>query len=144
MEKIVGGNARDHRGCIDYVNDFDMSQVKRFYIITNSDLNVVRGWRGHQIEHRWFYVLSGSFAMDLVKIDNWESASQNLPVDKHILDSKEKQVVHISAGYATAFQSLEADSRLLVFADHSIENAAMDDHTWDLNYFLNRNSKGSY
>jgi dTDP-4-dehydrorhamnose 3,5-epimerase len=135
---IQGGIAKDHRGQIRFVNDFDMSLVKRFYIIKNTDPDLVRGWRAHRMEQRWFYVLSGKFAVDVVAIDNWDSASADLPVEKIILDSAENRVLHLSAGYGTAFQALEADSELLVFADYGIENAPNDDYTYSLDYFVNR------
>ena len=138
IDFIQGGIAKDHRGQIRFVNDFDMSQVKRFYIIKNTDLDLVRGWRAHRMEQRWFYVLSGKFAVDLVAIDNWDNASTDLPVEKIVLDSIENRVLHLSVGYGTAFQALEADSELLVFADYGIENAQNDDYTYPLDYFINR------
>lgn len=138
METIQGGVAKDHRGQIRFVNDFDMKLVKRFYIIKNADTTLIRGWRAHRIEQRWFYVLSGAFAVDIVKIDNWENASPDLPIEKQVLRANEQQVLHIPVGYGTAFQALESDSELLVFADYEIDNAKNDDYTWSMNYFLNR------
>lgn len=43
LQNIRGGIAKDHRGQIRFVNDFDMSLVKRFYIIKNADTEIVRG-----------------------------------------------------------------------------------------------------
>ncbi|WP_312742972.1 WxcM-like domain-containing protein [Sphingobacterium multivorum] len=138
LDFIQGGIAKDHRGQIRYVNEFDMSAVKRFYIIKNTDLDLVRGWRAHRIEQRWFYVLSGSFSIDIVKIDNWNKASADLPVERIVLDTNENRVMHLSNGYATAFQALEPDAELLVFADFGIEHAKNDDYTYPLEYFINR------
>lgn len=138
IQTIQGGVAKDHRGQIRFVNDFDMTAVKRFYIIQNSDLKLVRGWRAHRIEQRWFYVLSGAFTIDLVKIDNWEQASPDLPIEKRTLRADAQEVLHVPVGYGTAFQALEPDSQLLVFADHGIDHAPMDDYTWELGYFRNR------
>ncbi|WP_270089173.1 WxcM-like domain-containing protein [Sphingobacterium sp. SYP-B4668] len=135
---ITGGIAKDYRGQIRFVNDFDMSQVKRFYIIQNADAELVRGWRAHRIEQRWFYVLSGAFAVDLVEIDNWEDASPDLAIQREIIHVTEQRVFHVPAGYGTAFRALEPNSELLVFADYGIENAKLDDHTWPVDYFVNR------
>lgn len=135
---IQGGIANDHRGQIRFVNDFDMTQVKRFYIIKNTDLDLVRGWRAHRMEQRWFYVLSGKFAVDVVEIDDWERASADLPIEKIILDTHENRILHLSIGYGTAFQALESDSELLVFSDYGIDNAPNDDYTYPLDYFINR------
>ena len=138
IDFIQGGIAKDSRGQIRFVNDFDMSLVKRFYIIRNTDLDLIRGWRAHRIEQRWFYVLSGKFSIDVVKIDNWERASRDLSVERIILDTSENRVLNLSCGYGTAFQALEHGSELLVFADHSIENAQNDDYTYPLDYFINK------
>ncbi len=134
---IQGGIAKDHRGQIRFVNEFDMSVVKRFYIIKNTDLELVRGWRAHRIEQRWFYVLQGSFAIDLVKIDNWGEPSQDLEIEKLVLDAKDNKVLHVPSGYGTAFQALEKYSEILVFADHHLDHASKDDYTYALDYFLN-------
>lgn len=138
IENIQGGIAKDHRGQIRFVNDFDMSEVKRFYIIKNTDLELIRGWRAHRIEQRWFYVLSGSFRIDIVEIDNWDQASNNLAVKTEIFKSEDNKVLHLSSGYGTAFQALEEGSELLVFSDFGIENAPKDDYTYPVEYFVNK------
>jgi len=135
---IQGGIAKDHRGQIRFVNEFDMSMVKRFYIIKNTDLELVRGWRAHRIEQRWFYVLQGSFAIDLVKIDNWGEPSQDLEIEKLVLDAKDNKVLHVPEGYGAAFQALEKESEVLVFADHHLDHAPKDNYTYGLDYFLKR------
>lgn len=140
IDLIEGGIAKDHRGQIRFVNDFDMSQVKRFYIIHNGDTELIRGWRAHRIEQRWFYLLSGSFVMDLVKIDNWEHTSTELPIERKIIKADDMQVIHVPVGYGTAFQALERDSELIVFADYGIEHASKDDYTWPVDFFVNRES----
>lgn len=139
MEEIVitqGGVASDHLGSIRFVNEFDMTAVKRFYIIENKDTETIRGWRAHRIEQRWFYVLEGAFSMKTVKIDNWSQASKELPVEEMILRSEEQQIIHVPIGFGTAFQALEPGSRLLVFADHGIEHAQHDDYTYPVDYFV--------
>ena len=138
MEYIPGGISKDQRGQIRFVNDFDMSLVKRFYIIKNADLDLIRGWRAHRIEQRWFYVLSGSFSIDIVEIDNWDNVSIDLPVRKEILIAEENKVLHLSKGYGTAFQALKPNSEILVFSDYGIENASKDDYTYPLDYFINK------
>lgn len=135
---IKGGIAKDERGQIRFVNDFDTSLVRRFYLIKNADVEFVRGWRAHRIEQRWFYVLTGTVSIDIVEIDNWEQVSSDLPVHREILTADEGKILHLSAGYGTAFQALEPDSELLVFSDYRIEDAANDDYTYPLNYFINR------
>lgn len=135
---IKGGIASDQRGSIRFVNDFDMTEVKRFYIIKNENTEVIRGWRGHKMEKRWFYVLSGGFYLDLVKIDNWENPSQDLPIERLVITSNDQQVIMVPDGYATAFQAIEDSSQLLVFANYGIDNAMKDDFVWPVDYFRNK------
>lgn len=135
---IKGGVAADHRGEIRFVNDFDMTNVKRFYIITNADTELVRGWRAHRIEERWFYVLSGAFVVDIVKIDSWDEASRNLPVEQEVMKASEQRVLHVPVGYGLAWRALEPNSELLVFANSKIEDAKLDDYTYPVDYFVNR------
>lgn len=134
---IQGGISRDSRGQIRFVNDFDMTLVKRFYIIKNSDMELIRGWRAHRIEQRWFYVLSGEFSLDVVKIDHWEQPDPHLPIQNYKLHAAEMKVLHLPAGYGTAFRALAPDSELLVYADYPVVHAPLDDHTWPVDYFIN-------
>ncbi len=138
VTNIKGGISKDSRGQIRFVNDFDMTDVKRFYIITNADTDLIRGWRAHRIEQRWFYVLRGSFVLDVVRIDNWENPSNDLPVERLILNSADQEVVHLPAGFCTAFRAMADDSELLVFADKGIEHAPLDNYTYPPDYFVNR------
>lgn len=137
LSVIQGGVVKDERGQIRFVNEFDMSLVKRFYIIKNADTELIRGWRAHRIEQRWFYVLSGSFKVDLVKIDDWEAPDPSLHVETLMLDAVDMKVLHVPAGYGTAFRALEAASELLVYADHPMTHAPLDDYTWKPDYFAN-------
>lgn len=138
INHIQGGSAQDERGGIRFVNDFDMTPVKRFYIIKNLDTVLIRGWRGHRIEQRWFYVLSGSFSVDLVKIDDWDLPSPDLEVQNVVLRSTDQQVLYISAGYATAIRALEQGSELLIHADYPVSHASEDNYTYPVDYFINR------
>jgi len=132
---IQGGIATDKRGNIRFTNDFKMVDVRRFYLITNADCEIIRGWRAHRIEQRWFYVISGSFEVNIVKIDNWDQPSSELEVKKMILNSSENKLLHLPTGYGTTFKSIDTDSILLVFSDFDIDNAVNDNYTYDLNYF---------
>ncbi|WP_293956136.1 MULTISPECIES: WxcM-like domain-containing protein [unclassified Sphingobacterium] len=132
---IKGGRSKDSRGEIRYVNDFDMTSVKRFYIIKNSDTISVRGWRGHRIEQRWFYVISGSFSFKIVKIDNWESPSKSLPILTEELKVDDMKILNVPPGHCVAIRALEPESELLVYADYPLSHASQDDYVWEIDYF---------
>lgn len=135
---IKGGSHTDERGTISFMNDFDMAEVKRFYCIKHHDTLTIRGWRGHQIEQRWFWVAKGAFEVSLVKIDNWEKPDPLLPQNHFKLMAEENSVLHIPAGYASCLQAIVADSEMIIFADYGIDHARNDDYLFSPNYFLNQ------
>lgn len=132
---ITGGNHADHRGSITFFNEFDMSPIKRFYIIENKNLEVKRGWRGHKIEQRWFYVERGTFKIELVKITDWLSPDPKTYIAEYILTDADNQILHIPAGYATCLQCLEPKSKVFVYADHDLDHAKNDDYLYPEDYF---------
>jgi dTDP-4-dehydrorhamnose 3,5-epimerase len=134
---IVGGNHSDSRGTICFVNDFNMEEIKRFYCIKHHDTSVMRGWRAHRIEQRWFYVYKGVFEVRLVEIDNWTNPDPCLEQMVIVLDAKNNSVLHVPKGYATCLQALENDSELMAYGDYAIQHAANDDYLFPVNYFKN-------
>jgi len=56
---INGGRHCDARGSLRFCNDFDMTEVKRFYTIANSDKLPKRGWIMHKRETKWFFPTTG-------------------------------------------------------------------------------------
>lgn len=139
LEIITGGSHTDGRGIIAFVNDFDMSPVKRMYMISHSDTEVRRGWRGHQIERRWFYVVEGSFEIKLVKIDDWTTPDPDAELKTIILSADDPQVIYVPAGYATCIKAQVINSKLMVYGDTLIAEAVKDDHLYPADYFNNWN-----
>ncbi len=124
---IQGGQHIDERGTLSFFNDFDMAPIKRFYIIEHANTIIARAWQAHKIEQKWFYVVAGSFKIVVLKPDNWENPSENLPVQEFILKSGMNQVLQIPGGYANGFKALDAQSKLMVFSDFAIADAGKDD-----------------
>ena len=87
-EIIKGDSHKDPRGTLIYNNDFNASAIKRIYVIENKDTAFVRAWQGHQIEQRWFSAIKGSFKIELIAIDNWDTPSKKLERFEFVLDSK--------------------------------------------------------
>lgn len=131
---IIGNYHSDHRGIVSYNNDFDASLIKRIYIIENKNLEFNRGWQGHQIEQRWFSVVSGKFKIQLIKIDNWDKPSTDLENFTYIIDCENLDVLHVPMGYVSSIQSLELNSKLLVMANYLL-GETNDEHRYDIEYF---------
>lgn len=134
---ISGAVHNDDRGNLYYNNDFDASLIKRIYSIENENTIIRRGWQGHKIEQRWFSAVQGGFIIALIKIDNWEFPSINLPCIKIQIESKTLDVLHIPKGYVSCIQAIREDSKLLVMADYLL-GEIKDDYRFNLDYFENK------
>lgn len=134
---IEGGLHVDFRGTVSFVNDFDFKGVGRFYTIRAHRLQELRGWVGHQRDHKWFFAIQGTTLIAVVKPDRWDCPSSSLPVARFVLSAAKPQVLHVPAGYATGSVNLSADAILMVFSSGKIEDAKADDHrfaidTWPI------------
>lgn len=132
---IQGGNFSDYRGTISYVNDFNFTDIQRFYIISNSEENPIRAWQGHKLDAKNFYCLIGSFNIHFIKIDNWENPSKELAVETIFVSADDSKIVHIPAGYANAIESLEKDSKLISFSTLPLSNVSEDDVRYATDYW---------
>lgn len=134
---IDGGVFSDERGTLDFVNDFDLSPIKRFYFTTNANIGFVRAWQGHKVESRWFYCIRGSFDVRLVKIDNWDQPSKEQIVKKFILRASIPQVLHIPKGYLNGFRALEDESKLMVLSNYKLGEIPDDSYRYDKELWTN-------
>jgi dTDP-4-dehydrorhamnose 3,5-epimerase-like enzyme len=135
IPKITAGNSySDSRGTLFFNNDFDASAIKRIYTIENSRTNFIRGWQGHKIEQRWFVSIKGSFRIQLLAIDNWDSPSRDLEIFTFVVNDKNQDILHIPRGYVSSIQSLEEGSRLLVMADYRF-GEIQDEYRFEVDYF---------
>ena len=69
---LHGSYHKDDRGKICFINEFDFSNVKRFYTIEHYKINTIRAWQGHKYEHKYFFATNGEFTIYTLMIDNWE------------------------------------------------------------------------
>lgn len=128
---IEGGNYIDARGSLRFINDFDMSDVKRFYAVTHPDTNVVRAWQGHKVERKYFFCVTGKFKVAAVKVDDWNSPSENLIPEHFELTADRASILAIPGGYANGFKAIEPNSTLIVYSSHSLADTAGDDFRFD-------------
>lgn len=140
VEIVNGGVFEDERGKLFHVNDFDFSEVKRFYVIEHPDRHVVRAWQGHQFEKKWFYVVSGSFCVAWVKVDNWEQPNLNTEVEYMILNANESKIIAVPCGYANGLKALEPNSKIIVYSDMLLEQSVNEKIRYPKDYWLDWNS----
>ena len=138
--KIINVNTTyDDRGNIVHCNEFNLIQkkIKRFYKITNNNINFVRAWHGHKKEEKYLLVLKGVFKVCIVKIDNWKNPSNKLSVKEFIINSNSPKILNIPSGCAHGTQNLRMDSELLVFSTLSLEQSIKDDFRFKSNLWFN-------
>ncbi len=139
---ISGGIHSDERGQLTFLNDFDMSEIKRFYIISNSHSqitnnkslvtnNQIRAWQGHKIEQKYFYVNQGSFLIAAVKIDDWDNPSKDLIPSTFTLNAKKPQILYIPPGYANGVKPMDPDSMLTIYSNLNLSESIADDYRFD-------------
>ncbi|TMM53797.1 hypothetical protein FEE95_18030 [Maribacter algarum] len=129
---IHGANFSDERGGLNFFNSFEMKEIVRMYEIAPSDTSTIRGWQGHKEEKKWFYCHSGSFVMNLIQIDDFDSPSRIITPERLLLASEKPSILEISGGYATGFKAQEENSKLLVFSNFSLEESKNDDFRFPL------------
>jgi dTDP-4-dehydrorhamnose 3,5-epimerase-like enzyme len=137
---ISGGQFNDDRGTVSFVNDFDMSSIKRFYAIQHPNIEIIRAWQGHKLEQKWFYSIVGSFLINVIQIDDWEDPSIDLVVTSHYLESRNPSVLYVPGGHVTGIIALEADSSLIVFSNMFVNESKDDDFRFDKNKWFNWNT----
>lgn len=132
---ILGRSHQDKRGVLKYNNNFDVTLVKRMYIIENIDTFFVRGWQGHKIEQRWFTAVTGEFKIALIKIDDWKNPSKTLEKITFKISNKSADVLYVPQGYISSIQAITEASKLLVMADYRI-NEIQDEYRFSSDYFV--------
>ncbi|WGQ07511.1 hypothetical protein QG516_13135 [Pedobacter gandavensis] len=128
---IQGGRHEDLRGVLTYFNQFCFDEIKRFYFIQQPNVDTVRAWQGHKVEEKWFHVVSGAFKIILVKPDDWDNPSENLPFHEFNISSDENHILFVPGGYASGFHSTIPNSKLMVFSNSSVEESIKDDYRFN-------------
>ena len=122
LPQIIKGNFhKDERGQIIFNNDFDAQEIRRIYFIENRDTHFVRAWQGHKVEQRFFSAVQGSFLIKLIKIENWEQPKKDPEILSFELSSSSGDILHVPKGYLNSVQALELNSKLMVMADHTLQ-----------------------
>jgi hypothetical protein len=135
-ELLRGGLAVVDRGEVGFVNEFAFADVKRFYTVSNHVQGFVRAWHAHRHEAKYVLAVSGSALVCCVRIDDWETPSPDLEVNRFVLSERSPAVVRVPEGYANGFMTLTPDAKLMFFSTSTLEDSLGDDvrypaHYWD-------------
>ena len=128
---MEGALAVDDRGSVGFVNDFDFSGVRRFYVVTNHRAGFVRAWHAHRREAKYVTATRGAAVVGAVRVDDWESPARDAEVHRFTLSAQRPAVLYIPAGYANGFMSLTADATLVFFSTSTLDESRGDDIRYD-------------
>jgi dTDP-4-dehydrorhamnose 3,5-epimerase len=132
---IEGGLAVDDRGQVLFVNDFDFSDVKRFYAVSNHRAGFVRAWHAHRLEGKYVFVASGTAVVGAVVIDDWERPNRAAKVHRYVLSARKPSVLYIPPGHANGFMTLQADTQLFFYSTRTLQESLQDDVRFDARYW---------
>ncbi|MDP2855926.1 MAG: dTDP-4-dehydrorhamnose 3,5-epimerase family protein [bacterium] len=132
---IEGGLAIDDRGQLTFANDFEFSNIKRFYMVENFSQDVIRAFHGHLKEKKYALVVSGSAIVVAVEMDDTTKPKKSNEVHRFILSSKKPTILHIPAGYANGFRALEDNTKAIFFSTSSLEESKGDDYRFPYDYW---------
>ena len=133
-ELIQGGLHTDARGVLRFCNDFDMSDVKRFYTIANSAEQPVRGWIGHKRETKWFFPVRGKTVIEVERFGQDLQEGQDCVGEvtaKLVLVADEPKVVKVPPG--NWFKIVQdGNAEVMVFSDCKVGEYQNDDFRREL------------
>jgi len=133
---IRGGVHIDDRGAVTFCNDFDMSEIKRFYMLENYEQGYVRAWHGHIKEAKWVVCVSGVAVEAAVEMFNrgnrgeYELHTEKSCVTRHVLHPN-GDVLYIPSGYANGHKNLTLGTRLIHFSNLAQDETVGDDVRFD-------------
>ena len=134
IKRYERGFSEDHRGSVEFFNELNLSEFKRFYTVTNPKKGTVRAWHAHKIEKKLVKVLSGKFLVGVIKIDDWNTPNQNINPEMFEMDIY-SDLLYIPEGYANGAINLEPNGKILYFSSLHLEESKQDDYRFDSRYW---------
>lgn len=136
MEIITGGIHVDKRGEVSFVNSFDMTTVKRMYHLKHMDVDVIRAWQGHQIEHKWFFCTKGSWIINVIEVYDWTNPAKS-GINHMVFHLSEtgSSVLSVPRGNVTGIKATKKDSRVMVYSDQELQASKDDDFRYPIDYW---------
>jgi dTDP-4-dehydrorhamnose 3,5-epimerase len=132
---IQGNRATDDRGSLAFINGFDLSSFKRFYLVENHSSNFVRAWHGHLKEAKAILVIKGAALVCAVKMDDSINPNKSNAIFRNVLAASNPAAMFVPAGYANGFMTLTDDAQILVFSSTTLEESQGDDYRFEYDYW---------
>ena len=125
---VKGGIHIDSRGILQYVNEENPGNYRRFYVITHNDVNIIRAWQGHKQEEKAFYTITGSFIIAVINPNCFEMPSDDEKPVLFQLTEENKNFLRVPGGSYTGIKALAPKSTLLVLSSLDLTGSKADDY----------------
>ena len=135
IEFIAGGQAVDDRGSVGFCNDFDMGEVRRFYVVANHEPRFVRAWHAHKQETKYVFAACGAAILAAVGVDDWTAPDAAAEIHRFVLSDEKPGVLRIPSGFAHGSMTLKADTRLIFFSTSTVAESLEDDYRYPFDYW---------
>lgn len=139
---IPGQVAVDDRGQLSFVQAFTFEGVRRFYVVENFSMSVIRAFHGHLQEQKYVLAVAGSALVLIVQFDDAAQLPAHANLRRYVLSARHPSILWIPAGYANGFRALEPGTKLIFFSTATLEESSKDDyrfpfdhwgaHVWDV------------
>ncbi len=134
-----GGMHTDERGILRFANEEVPGNYRRFYLITHTDITVIRAWQGHRLEEKTFYAISGSFTIAVLSPVQFEAPSDDEIPDFFELTEENNNFLHIPGGCYTGIKALTSNATLLVLSSFNLTDSKADDYRQPAHRWVNWN-----
>lgn len=134
IEFYKGGLFIDNRGKLFHNNIVELTRVKRFYLIENINKEFHRGWKGHEVEKRWFVCVKGQVNIWVINNSDLEKKVNNavkFTLTEHSLD-----VLLVPENNSTLIKQETDGSRVMVFSDYLLNTSNDEQLRWPNNQII--------
>ena len=132
---LSGGISIDDRGILKYINDLQLNEFKRFYIVENHEKGFIRAWHGHLIEAKAFIPIKGSILVGAVPIDDEKKPNKEATVERFIISEHKPGALIIPPRFANGFKTLSDNSIVLILSTSTLEASLADDFRYPFDYW---------
>lgn len=132
---IEGGLAVDDRGSLSFINDLDLDEVRRFYVVSNHSAGFVRAWHYHRHERKYVVVLQGAALVQAVEVDAEEAPSRDMEIHRFVLSAERPSALVIPPGYAHGTMTLTGDAKIVFFSNFTLPQSVDDDIRYAADYW---------
>ena len=107
--------------------------IRRIYSTRNYAIGTIRGFHKHRIEHKAFFVVSGS--AKFVLVDDRQDSTSYKKIDTFVMSHLKPSVLYVPTGIYTGWMSLSENTLILGISTEPINTENPDDERLDPHSF---------